>query len=133
MKVRARANMLTDEEAEQIGASKIIRPKFSQTVGQSYTVLGLCALSLSEIYGRTVLYRIIDDDGRCILSPAQLFDITDGRPSAHWCARFASGDFFLCPEPFYERYFFDDLSEAVPSVVARFAQIRQLLEAEHDE
>lgn len=133
MKARAIANVLNETMRRRIGASEIIRPRFSLTEGKSYLVLGIYFSAQSDIYGRTTLLRIIDDDGTCIVCPVELFEICDGRPSRFWRARIANADFFLYPEEFFDRYFFDDLVEKVPSIVSRFENVVQLLEAEHAE
>lgn len=133
MKVRAKSLALSDGQIEAAGANLMLRPKYSLSLGKCYVVLGIYFPSFSKIFGRSAVFRLVDDDGSCIPCPAQLFDIVSDKPSQYWRARISETDFFLFPEEFYEQYFFDDLLEGVPSVEAKFIKIRGLLEEEADE
>ena len=131
MTARAISSVLTPEQRMAMDKTSLISSHFQMKVGKVYLVLGIASVVGSSIHGNGPLFEICDDAGRCVSTPAALFEIVDPRPSRFWQAERAGiADLYLWPKEFYTRFFHDDLSEGVPEVVALFEDVIARLSSE---
>jgi hypothetical protein len=103
-------------------------PKLFISPGKEYLVYGLSLPQNSTVYGRVLLCEVIDDDGNLISTPIDIFEVTDRQIPAIWRAESRDGSFFLWPETFLRKFFFDDLSEGDPETIDAFRVVREAIE-----
>jgi hypothetical protein len=134
MRVRCIKEELSEKE---IAASGFPPGTWDVTVGEEYLVLGVTLFTGGENTPLGAAYEIEADGGTVYSIPAPLFEIVDDRPSRYWRVGRTEplGPFglVLWPEEFFERYFFDDLSEGFPEVVRTYHKVRERLEREFED
>lgn len=122
-----------DEQlATDLGMGKVGRRKYcSVEVGEIYLVMGISYKPKTETFGNSPAIQIKDKSGALIFIPLALFEVVDSSVSKHWKVKWDSKGFLtMWPEPFYKRYFHDDLMEGVGEVRAVFKEVCRLLEEE---
>jgi len=126
MKVRCIALLPNENQAQQLSKNYSHgRQEFHLVLGEEYVVFGL------SILGGAAWVDLVTDSEYPVPVPLCLFEITDGRVSQYWEARFyEDGDLTLWPPSFYKEYYHDDLSEGVSEVVEDFKRVRAFIEAE---
>ena len=130
MKVKCILTYPDDPQIERLGDFNR-RQAFGVTLGKEYVVLGIAFHLKLPGFGTGVQIQFYNDANSIGFAPLFLFEITDGRPSKYWEARFyENGSFEFQPSSFYKKYYHDDLSEGVDEVVEDFNRVRALLEAE---
>jgi hypothetical protein len=86
----------------------------------------------SRSYISGPILEIQSDAGRSISPPLCLFEIVDPRPSRFWVAKKVDDyEMLLWPMEFYERDFFERLSEWEPAEVESFRRVIERLENEY--
>jgi len=103
-------------------------PTLFVTANKQYTVYGLSWHTASSVYGMGFLYEVVDDHGNVVSAPMDAFDIVDDRISTTWLVRKRGDSVFFWPELFFQKFFFDDLSEGVPEVVEAFRGLKNAIE-----
>ncbi len=84
------------------------------TPEQQYVVIGVEADDL----------RILNDQGRPYLYPADLFEVADSREPDDWVTEFGEdGERYAYPLPLNESGFFEDFFDAKPETVAVFWRV----------
>ncbi len=84
------------------------------TPDQPYVVLGIEADDL----------RILNDQGRPYLYPADLFLLVDAREPADWVSAIGEdNERYAYPPPWNDRGFFEDYFDGVPETVATFWRV----------
>lgn len=84
------------------------------TAGQPYLVIGLEADDI----------RILNDQGRPYLYPANLFDIVDPREPADWLSdKGEDEERYAYPAPLSAAGFFEDFFDGLPEAVATFWRV----------
>lgn len=132
MKVKCISVFPTDQQIEKLG-DFYRQQAFGVTAGKEYVVLGIALHINLRHFGTGVQIQYLNDYGDIGHAPLFLFEITDGRPSKYWEARFyEDGSFEFQPLSFYKEYYHDDLSEGVDEIVEDFERVRVLLEAESE-
>ncbi len=132
MIVQCVKNEVDDSLATEINVGRAGRRKyFSVEVGKQYVVMGLSYKPKTEMFGNSPVVQVVDKDGALIFIPLALFEIIDSSPSEYWRVKWDSEGFLmLYPEPFYERYFHEDLMEGVGEIRKIFEEVVCLLEEE---
>lgn len=125
--MKAKCVRLSRAQGDSPGASK---QEFHLTIGNEYLVFGIQLAVGSDLHGTGVWLHLVSDYGHLSWAPISLFDIVDPRVSKHWRIHVNDYGVRLWPESFFQPFYHDDLSEDVPAVVADFAKVQALLEAE---
>jgi len=127
-----RVRCINDELSEkEIAASGFPPGTWDVTIGKEYLVLGVTLFAGGENTPRGAAYKIEADGGTVYSVPVPLFEIVDNRPSRYWrVGRRGPFGLVLWPQEFFERYFFDDLSEGVPAALRTYDKVRDRLEQE---
>lgn len=131
MRVRAIANVISDEDAELLGYAKHLkRTIFRITPDKVYTVYSMGMLLASGVYDKVLLFDILNDDDAFVPVPSTLFIVEDGTIPSIWkfyCTRESAS---WSPPLFMEKYFVDDYTDGEPEAVRRFNQIKRQIDAE---
>lgn len=93
-----------------------------------YHVYGLTWYNGSPAFGTGCFYEILDDFDNLISAPSDAFEVIDGHLD-DWTVKSVDGNCFVWPNLFYEKYFFDDLSEGVHDAVRRFELLKSKAKA----
>ena len=125
MIVKCKALRPTPAEAATLGISTRPSEAYSVTLHKTYVVLGLSFLHHDTSHlGRGTALAITDNENYMVHAPLVLFEMVDRRVSAKWiCNENALGNLCLYPPSFFEEYYFDDLIEGMPNVVADFRKV----------
>jgi len=92
--------------------------------GTIYVVYGIGWGNAKLLFGETTAVEILDDFGNLTTAPMELFEIICDQVYEGWRVRLIDDSVICWPELFFQKYFFDDLSEGVPEVVAAFKNLR---------
>jgi hypothetical protein len=131
MRVRCLNDELTEEQRKIFKVSPLFRTKYQISIGKEYLVLGLTFVVDSPIESKTVLLQVVNDAGGCSFIPSVLFELSDGRCSSFWQARFyEDGAVTLWPSEFYEPYFHDKLSDHDPEIRKLWELVLKKMQAE---
>ena len=131
MKVRCVSEYLSPEQIDSLGKGFHQKQTFGITKAKEYLSYGIVFFMSSGVYGTGVYVNVIEDAGHLIHVPLCLFEITDARASTYWEVRLLQGSSVaLWPKSFHAEYYFDDLFEGVPGVVADFKIVRNMMESE---
>lgn len=132
MIVECKTNALDSAIVRELGIPEPRCPKYSSiTPKKKYVVLGVECPSNYKIFDGLVTIHIKNDQGGLTMAPLLLFDVIENRPSQHWKIKSdATGFLSMLPEPFFVKFFHDDLSEGLTEVVDEFRRISRLLEEE---
>ena len=133
MKAHCISQKLSPQQIAMLGLDNRFRWEFDITPGMVYLVLGMSFFNKSTIYGNAAFVHITDDSGSWRQIPLLLFEIADPHVSRYWEVRqLEDGETALFPESFYQKYYFDKLTDGVPEVVADFNDVYAMLHDEYE-
>ncbi len=131
MRVRAKADRLSEEQRTAIGGSLAQSSRLAVREGSEYVVLGMVLASNSRVLGSAMWVVFEDAAGNGVQAPLALFEIVSARPSKYWqVQKLSESEVALCPSEFARPHFFEDAAEGDASARAELARIRALLDAE---
>lgn len=109
-------------------------PDYSLSHGRNYLVLAITCMAAHGVSPGGVLYQVLNDFGGISHVPANLFEISDERSSAHWLAKYDEhGSLLLWPPEFFVEFFHDDLSEGYRAALEGFESVVTRLKNERKE
>src|SRR5690348_16577289 len=122
----------TADDLSFLGPRFLKERAFHVTPGKEYIVFGLSiGIDDESADCKGLWIEYLTDFENLIAAPICLFEFVERTPSTHWERRVRkNGSVDLCPSSFYREYFFEDISEGVPEVVADFRAVRKIIEAE---
>lgn len=122
----------TADDLSFLGPRFLKERVFHVTPGKEYIVFGLSiGIDDESADCKGLWIEYLTDFENLITAPICLFEFVESTPSTHWELRVRkNGSVALWPSSFYREYFFEDVSEGVPEVLADFRAVRKIIEAE---
>lgn len=131
MLVRAKQTRISEEQKIAFDMPRTMDPMWQITPDTDYVVFSVSCLQRPGVFGRSVVYEIIDDFDRLMPVPACLFEIINSRPSKHWVVNLSEKAFSLELQEFVDNPFLSErILDRDEESLATFSVIREMLEEE---
>ncbi len=130
MVVTCRTARLDSAQLARVGRGFSASGAARLSAGKTHVVLGMQLEVDSLLWGTGAWIQIAAADAELLVAPLCLFDVVDGRVSAHWEARaWEDGSLTLWPPSFYAEYYRSDLARGMAAPAAYSRRVRVLLAA----